>query len=72
LRHRVVGLRAEGGSIKEAQVHDVAADKRYSFAGDYFLSTMPVKDLIEGLKPAAPENGAGGGAGPDYIATLSP
>ncbi|MDM7998227.1 MAG: NAD(P)/FAD-dependent oxidoreductase [Acidobacteriota bacterium] len=55
LRHRVVGLRAEGGSIKEAQVHDVAADKRYSFAGDYFLSTMPVKDLIEGLKPAAPE-----------------
>ncbi len=70
LQHRVVGCSAEGGRIKEVEVCDVAGDKTYSFAGDYFLSTMPVKDLIEGLKPAAPKKvlaAAGGLIYRDFI-----
>jgi len=30
------------------------AGKRVSYAGDYFISTMPVRDLVRGISPPAP------------------
>ncbi len=55
LGHRVTGLRSDGRKLTAVVVQD--ADGRTSErSGDYFFSTMPVKDLVAGLTPSAPED----------------
>ena len=53
-RQRVVGLRADGGRIVEVAVEDVETGRRVSRGVDFVFSTMPVKELIPALEPAAP------------------
>jgi protoporphyrinogen oxidase len=45
------GNRITGITIKNTQTN-----KTEEFTGDYFFSTMPVKELIRGMQPAAPQN----------------
>jgi protoporphyrinogen oxidase len=45
--NRIVSIEA---SVKNAD----GVSERVSYSGDYFLSTMPVRDLIRALSPAAP------------------
>jgi protoporphyrinogen oxidase len=51
LRHRIVGLKREGHTVTAVEVLDVATNSIRCVPCDYFLSTMPVRDLITLLKP---------------------
>ena len=46
-------INANGQRIVSVEGAD-ASGRRVTFAGDYFFSTMPVRDLIRGLMPAPP------------------
>jgi protoporphyrinogen oxidase len=54
--HRVDSIKAEGNQITEIQATDLLSGKPVVFRGDYFISTMPVKELICNLDPAPPAN----------------
>lgn len=45
--HRVVGLRRENGAVAAVEVVDESSGEVKIQTGDYFFSTMPVKELIE-------------------------
>ena len=48
---------AEGGPLRVASIEAVRADgERRTFAGDYFFSTMPMRDLIRAMKIPIPAN----------------
>lgn len=53
--HRVTGLVHKDGHIQEVVAEDAQTGEKQSFAADLVFSTMPVKDLINGLEPPAPE-----------------
>jgi protoporphyrinogen oxidase len=55
LGHKVTGLTVEGGRIVELDVQDAGTLKSEKISGDYFLSTMPVKDLILNMKGPLPQ-----------------
>ena len=46
LNHRIVGFRNEGDKIVEAMVRNERDGSISAAPGDYFFSTMPVKDLV--------------------------
>ena len=51
LRHRVIGLARESSRIIAVDVRDEVSGEVHRFPCDYFVSTMPVKELVELLKP---------------------
>ena len=55
-QHKVIGLRADRGRIVEAAIKDESTGDVISQRADYFLSTMPVKDLVESLRPSPPHS----------------
>jgi protoporphyrinogen oxidase len=54
LGHEVIGLRKEGGRIVAAEVKNSATGHTEMKTGDYFFSTMPVKQLIQSLGDGVP------------------
>ncbi|WKZ31759.1 MAG: NAD(P)/FAD-dependent oxidoreductase [Thermodesulfobacteriota bacterium] len=54
LNHRVAGLKATSGRIYEAVVIDESTGEEKTVLGDYFISSMPVKDLIAAMGHDAP------------------
>ncbi|MDD4899826.1 MAG: NAD(P)/FAD-dependent oxidoreductase [Candidatus Omnitrophica bacterium] len=56
LHHKVIGLKAEGSSIIEAEIKDEITGNTIVMQADYFFSTMPVKDLIRCLNNYVPKN----------------
>jgi protoporphyrinogen oxidase len=54
LYQTVTGLTTAGPRIIAATVRDEQTGASSRIEADYFLSTMPVKDLVLGLEPAAP------------------
>lgn len=52
--HRVVTLEKECGKISRIGVEHNGEIKRYK--ADYFISTMPVKDLVTGMGDSVPED----------------
>jgi protoporphyrinogen oxidase len=54
LGHRVTGLTAAGQRITAVTVRNEQTGASTRMEADYFLSTMPVQDLVLGLEPAAP------------------
>lgn len=55
LNHRVTGLRYQDSKIVEIEVRDEVTGKIIIAKGDYFFSTMPVKDLIQALGRDTPK-----------------
>ena len=53
---RVDKIRAEGNRILAIETVDLKTGNRETLAGDYFFSTMPVRELIGGIDPAPPPN----------------
>jgi protoporphyrinogen oxidase len=56
---RVVRIHcSEGGSAKRVVSVDAVNEKgeRQTFAGDYFFSTMPMRELVEAMDAPVPEN----------------
>jgi protoporphyrinogen oxidase len=52
LSAEVIEIRRDGSGVTEVHaMHDGQAER---FAGTYFLSSMPIRELIERLSPAAP------------------
>lgn len=47
-------LNCEGKNITSVLAKNEKTGETKSFTGDYFFSTMPVKDLVLGLRPGAP------------------
>lgn len=52
--HRVVTLETECGKISRIGVEHDGETRQYK--ADYFISTMPVKDLVTGMGDCVPEN----------------
>jgi protoporphyrinogen oxidase len=56
LCHRVFGMQTDNSKIKEIEVEDVVSSDKFPFTADYYFSTMPIKELIAGIKPLAPSD----------------
>jgi len=54
LGQRVTGLQCREGRIVEAEITDTSTGRTRSQPGDYFFSTMPVRDLIAAMNGDAP------------------
>ncbi len=54
LQQRVVGVQHDGARIVSVEIEDAHGVRRLQPC-DYFLSTLPIKQLTEFLKPADPE-----------------
>jgi protoporphyrinogen oxidase len=54
--YRVDGVVSSGNSVRAIRATEMATGRTQVFEGDYFFSTMPVKELIHGMEPAAPAN----------------
>ncbi|MFA6322048.1 MAG: NAD(P)/FAD-dependent oxidoreductase [Candidatus Buchananbacteria bacterium] len=56
LNHRVDRLKLENNKIIQAEIMDLKTQQVKEFAGDYFFSTMPVKELVQNLSQGVPKN----------------
>jgi protoporphyrinogen oxidase len=54
LNHQVVGLKQSTNRILEVTVRNLVTGETRVQAGDYFFSSMPIKELIQGLHPSVP------------------
>ena len=55
LRHKVTGLKLHDSKIVNVEVKDYITGNTTTKQGDYFFSTMPVKDLIQSLGEGVPQ-----------------
>ncbi len=62
----VQNIRTEGNMIKEVTARDIRNGNISTFAGDYFFSTMPVKELVAGLQANVPAEVASIAGGLQY------
>jgi protoporphyrinogen oxidase len=53
---RVEGVEANGNQIRSVSVRNLTTGVLETYTGDYFFSTMPVKELIGGMEPTPPAN----------------
>jgi protoporphyrinogen oxidase len=56
INSKVTGLLLEQNHLKEVTIFNTLTGKMSTLKGDYFLSTMPVKDLINAVSPKPPPN----------------
>jgi protoporphyrinogen oxidase len=59
LQRSIVGLRTDGNRVVSVEVEDTATGRREVHEGDFFFSTMAVKDLIRALAPKVPAEVSG-------------
>jgi protoporphyrinogen oxidase len=52
---KVVRIEHEGARVTAVRTRDERTGEERDFGGDYFFSTMPVKELVEAWQPPAPE-----------------
>jgi protoporphyrinogen oxidase len=65
-RQRVVGLEAGEERIRAAIVENPCDGTRHRVEADYFISTMPIKELVGGLRPIPPQDVATAAGGLQY------
>jgi protoporphyrinogen oxidase len=51
LSHRIVGIERDSRNVRAVNVLDIAAGSMQRMPCDYFVSTMPVRSLVEALRP---------------------
>ncbi len=54
MQHDVVGIRTDGNRITAIEALDKTTGETTVLEGDYFFSTMPVQELVAGLKADVP------------------
>ena len=54
LRHTVVGLHCEGTKISRVEVRDEATGEIQTVDADYVISTMAIRDLVQGIRSDVP------------------
>ena len=52
--HTVTGIVHDGGRIRAIEARDEASGETVALEGDYFFSTMPIRELMRALRPAPP------------------
>ncbi len=52
----VIGVNLDGGNISSIKIKDIKTGETEEIKGDYFFSTMPVKDLINSMGKKVPEH----------------
>ncbi|MBN2407688.1 MAG: NAD(P)/FAD-dependent oxidoreductase [Elusimicrobia bacterium] len=55
LNHAVTGLKEKNGRITQAEVKDLSTGETFTVNGDYFVSSMPVAELLAGFDGPPPE-----------------
>jgi protoporphyrinogen oxidase len=55
MEHEITGVVTEGSRIKAVRVKDCRTGQEKEEPCDYFFSTMPMKQLLTHMQPAAPE-----------------
>jgi protoporphyrinogen oxidase len=55
LGHRVIGIERSGSVITAVKVRDESSGELSSVPCDHFISTMPVRDLVDHLNPEDPQ-----------------
>jgi protoporphyrinogen oxidase len=55
LQHRVIGIQHNGTRVEAVDVRDDTTGEVRRVPCEYFISTMPIKDLTALLQPASPE-----------------
>ena len=55
-KHEVTGLRTDGDKITALEALDKETGTSMVFEGDYFFSTMPILELVRGLRVEVPQN----------------
>ena len=55
LSKRVVGIKCKGAEIVGVEVEDEKSGKRKEYKGEYYFSSMPVRELIKGMDAVVPE-----------------
>lgn len=55
LNHKVTGINCDDNKIKEVSVTDQKTNEELNCKGDYFFSSMPVKDLIMSMNSSVPK-----------------
>ena len=53
--HKIVGITHEGNKIVEVKVKNMTTGQVQAYKGDYFFSTMPVKELIQCFETDVPK-----------------
>jgi protoporphyrinogen oxidase len=56
LNHRVTGVKYQDNMITEVEVRNEIEGRTFAVRGDYFFSTMPIKDLMAGFRGSVPED----------------
>jgi protoporphyrinogen oxidase len=64
--HAVTGMAFENGAVTEVNALDRTSGQAKTFKADYVFSTMPVRELIAGLRGPVPENVRAIAAGLQY------
>jgi protoporphyrinogen oxidase len=54
--HRVDGIQTAGTRVTAIHATDLATGRSTAYEGDYFFSTMPVRELIGNMEPQPPDN----------------
>lgn len=54
LNQKVIGINASNNEISEISVQNEQTDKIENYSADYYISSMPVKDLIKAMGDNAP------------------
>ena len=49
-KHEIIGITHDGDNVKHVKIYDHSTDETKIVEGDYFFSTMPVKDLIYSME----------------------
>jgi protoporphyrinogen oxidase len=55
LHHDTKEIYTAGAQVQRIVATDTHTGVQHAFEGDYFFSTMPVKDLVAGMHPRAPQ-----------------
>jgi protoporphyrinogen oxidase len=55
LSHRIIGIERDGPNVTAVTVLDAATGSARRVSCDYFISTMPIRDLIAFLRPEDPK-----------------
>jgi len=63
LYHDTKAIHTANGQVQQVTATDTTTGQSKILAGDYFFSTMPVQELVAGLRPAAPQQVAAIAAG---------
>ncbi len=53
---KIVGLKTDGNKIVNVTIENILSGEKQEIKGDYFISSMPVKDLVSSIQNSVPDD----------------